>query len=482
MTESSISLSQIKKRAAFAFITLMGRKLVLRAISFITINIILARLLPVETLGIFNIATAVITFFAFFSDIGLAGALIQKKESIASEDIKTTFTIQQLLVGSLSIIIFFSSPFLADFYKLDINGMWLIRVLAISFFLSSLKVVPSVLLERDLRFTPLVTVEIVETFVFNTLLIILVIQGAGVWSFSYAALARGISGTLLIYILNPTKIGLGFSKESLKGLLSFGIPFQLNSLLALLKDRLVPLVIARMVTPAEFAYVTWSQAMALLSLDVLSEVNRITFPLFSRVQEKRESLGKALEEALFTACLIIYPLLFGLSAIMPSFINIVVTQKFQPALLSFYLFAFSAYWAVISTVFTNTLNAVGRIKDTLKLMIMWTTLTWILSPLFVSVFGFIGVALASFIISFTSIITIILVKRFLTIRVLDAVLLPTISSALMGLSVYIFSITFVHDKWSLLASILLGAVIYGGLIFLFGRQRILKNLRSLKGD
>lgn len=482
MAEPSISLAQIKKRAAYAFITLLGRKLILRAISFITINVILARLLPVETLGIFNIATAIITFFAFFSDIGLAGALIQKKESVVNEDVKTTFTIQQLLVGSLSIIIFFSSTFLADFYNLDNSGMWLIRVLAVSFFLSSLKVVPSVLLERDLRFTPLVTVEIVETFIFNVLLIILVIHGLGVWSFSYAALARGISGTMLIYLLNPTKVGLGLNKESLRGLLSFGIPFQLNSLLALVKDRLVPLVIARMITPAEFAYVTWSQAMALLSLDVLGEVNRITFPLFSRVQERRESLGKALEEALFTASLIIYPLLFGLSAIMSSFINIVVTTKFQPALLSFYLFAFSAYWAVISTIFTNTLNAVGRIKDTLKLMIMWTTLTWLLSPFFVAIFGFIGVALASFIISFTSIITIILVKRFLTVRVLNAVLLPTISSALMALCVYFFSINFVYDKWTLLASILLGITIYGGIIFLFGRERILKNLRSLKGD
>lgn len=482
MKESTISLDQIKKRAASAFITLIGRKVFLRAISFVTINIILARLLPVETLGIFNIATAIITFFAFFSDVGLAGALIQKKEEIVSEDIRTTFTIQQVLVGFLSITIFLISPFLTDFYRLDSSGMWLIRVLAISFFLSSLKVVPSVLLERELRFTPLVTVEIVETLVFNTLLIILVLQGMGLWSFSYAALARGFSGTVLIYLLNPTKIGLGLKKESARQLLSFGIPFQLNSLLALLKDRLVPLVIARMITPPEFAYITWSQAMALLSLDVLGEVNRITFPLFSRVQDKKESLGKALEEALFSASLIIYPLLFGLSAVMPFFINIVVTQKFQPALLSFYLFAFSAYWAVISTIFTNALNAVGRIKDTLKLMIMWTILTWLLSPLLVYLYGFIGVAMASFIISFTSIITIILVKRFLSVRVLDAVLLPTISSALMALSVYVFSTTFVHDKWTLLASIILGALVYSGIIFIFGRQRIMANLRSLKGD
>lgn len=480
MKESKISLGQIKKRAASAFVTLIGRKVFLRGISFVTINIILARLLPVETLGIFNIATAIITFFAFFSDIGLAGALIQKKDSITEEDIKTTFTIQQLLVGFLCIVIFFFAPFLADFYKLDNSGMWLIRILAISFFLSSLKVVPSVLLERDLRFTPLVTVEVIETIIFNVLLIALSLQGFGLWSFSYAALARGISGTLLIYLLNPTKIILGISQDSLKGLLSFGIPFQLNSLLALFKDRLVPLVIARMVTPAEFAYVTWSQAMALLPLDILGEINRITFPLFSRVQDKKEPLGKALEEALFIASLIIYPLLFGLFALMPYFISIVVGQKYQPAILSFYLFAFSSYFAVISTIFTNALNAVGRINDTLRLMIMWTVLTWALTPLFVSIFGFIGVAMASFLIAFTSIITIVLVKRFLKVRVINSIFLPTLASIVMAICVYLFSIYLLLDKWTFTVAVVLGAIIYGGIMFVFGRKRIVEDLRSLK--
>ncbi|MFH0937191.1 MAG: oligosaccharide flippase family protein [Candidatus Daviesbacteria bacterium] len=475
-----LSITEIKKRILSSFMSLTARQIALRAISFITLNIVLARILPVETLGIFNIATAVITFFAFFSDIGLAASLIQKKESVTSEDVKTVFTIQQIVVVILSLAILLGAPAIGNFYKLDESGIWLVRVLGFSFFLSSLKVVPSVLLERELRFQPLVVVEIVETLIFNILLILLVTKDLGIWSFSIAALSRGIVGTILIYILAPAKIGFQINKESARQLLSFGIPYQANSFLAVLKDRLVPLVIARMVGPVGIGYITWAQAMAFLPLEVMNIVIRITFPAFSRLQDNKEVLGKAVEKSLFATSLLVYPALFGLGAILPSVVAYVVSPKWQQAVPSFYLFAFSTFWAVISTTFTNTLNATGYIKTTLKLMILWTTLTWLLTPLFVVIYGFIGVAMASFIISFTSVITIILAKKILVIKVLDAVVLPTIASLIMAIVIFGFSQIFVRNFLTLILAISLGGFIYFGIIILFKKELVLDNLRSLR--
>jgi len=460
--------------------SLTARQVALRAISFISLNIILAKVLPVETLGVFNVATAVITFFAFFSDIGLAASLIQKKETVTHSDIKTVFTIQQTLVTILSLVIIFVAPFLSDFYRLEEGGMWLVRILGISFFLSSLKVVPSVLLERNLRFQPLVVVEIVETLVFNSLLIILTFLNFGIWSFSWAALARGLVGTALIYILAPAKIGFTFEKEAAKKLLSFGIPFQLNSLLAMFKDRLVPLVVARMIDPTGVGFITWSQAMAYLPLELMNMMVRITFPAFSRLQEDKEFLAKAVEKSLFVTALMVYPALFGLVAILPSVITFVVSSKWQPAVTSFYLFSFSTFWAVISTTLTNTLNSIGRIKTTLKLMIMWTVLTWTLTPILVFYYGFIGVAVASFLISFTSVITVFLVKRVLAIKVLNAVFLPIAASAFMGAVVFLLSEIFIRDIMTLVVTVLAGAGIYCGTIFIFGREIVMKDLRSLR--
>lgn len=475
-----LSLPEIKKRVISSFMSLTARQIALRAISFITLNIVLAKVLPVSTLGIFNVASAIVTFFAFFSDIGLAASLIQKKEDVTKDDIRTVFTIQQFLVTILSLMIIIGAPFIGQFYGLDDSGTWLIRVLGASFFLSSLKVVPSVLLERNLRFQPLVTVEVVETLIFNGLLIFFVLQGAGVWSFTYAALARGVVGTILLYILAPAPVGFGFQKETVKTLLSFGLPFQANSLLSLLKDRLVPLVIARMVGTAGVGYITWAQGMAFLPLEIMNMIIRITFPAFSRMQDDKVSLTRAVEKSLFVTSLLVYPVLFGIGAILPSVVTYVVSPKWQPAVASFYLFAFSTYWAVISTTFTNTLNAIGHIKITLRLMIMWTILAWVLTPILVSIYGIIGVALASFIISFTSAVTIFLVKRVLPVKVLDAVLLPTIASAIMGILVFVFAENFVRSVLTLTIAIVFGGMVYSSIIFLFGKELVLKDIKSLR--
>ena len=478
--ESSLSLSEIKKRVKSSFVNLMIRQIALRAIGFISINLILARILSVEVIGIFNIATAIITFFAFFSDIGLAASLIQKREKVEHADIKTTFTIQQLIVGFLSLVIIFGAPYFGNFYNLNDQGIWLVRILGVSFFLSSLKVIPSVLLERALKFGPLVTVEILETLIFNVLLVVLVIKGMQIEAFSYAVLARSLVGVTTIYLLAPVRLGIGIDRNAASKLLSFGLPYQLNSILALIKDRLVPLVIARMVGPVGMGYITWSQAMAFLPLEVMSIVIRITFPAFSRLQDDTKSLISAIEKSLFVTSLIVYPFIFGMGALLPAVVDYIVSPKWQPAVASFYLFAFSTFWAVISTTLTNVLNAVGKIKITLRLMIFWTVVTWGLTPVLVYFYGFIGVGIASFVISFTSVITIFLVRRSYPIQVFESIWLPLFGSILMSIIVYLFSKFFVHEAITLVIAIILGIIIYFGFIFLFGKERILRDLKNLR--
>lgn len=477
-----LDLTEIKKRIRSAFFSLIFRQVALRAMGFISINIILIRLLPLETIGIFNIANAIITFFAFFADVGLGASLIQKKEKIEYTDIKTTFTIQQIMSIVISLVIIIGAPFYGKFYGLSSDGIWLIRALGISFLIVSLKVIPSVLLERQLQFKPLVIAEILENLSFNILLIVLVVANFGIWSFSVAAVARSIVGVVTIYILAPVKLGIGIDKISARTLLSFGVPFQLNNFLALIKDRLVPLVVAGIVGPIGMSYITWSQAMAFLPLEVMNTIIRLTFPAFSRLQDNSELLGKAIEKSLFITSFSVYPFLFGLCAILPFVVSYIVTSKVEPAIPSFYLFAFSTYWAVISTISTNALNAIGKINVTLKLMIFWTILTWVLTPLLVINFGFIGVSLSAFIISFTSIITIILLKRNVKLGVIGSIALPTISSLIMSMLVYLFCFYFVKGVLTLSLAVILGILIYALLMFIFGRERILADIKALRND
>ena len=476
----SIDIKNIKKRVVSSFMSLTFGSLATSFFGLLTNNFILIRILSVETIGIFNISNGIISFFSFFSDIGLAASLIQKKEAVTSSDIKSTFTIQQTLVTILSLLIILSAPMLANFYHLNDDGVWLIRILGVCFFLSSLKVIPAVMLERELKFRSFVIVDIVETVIYVSLLIILAYANFGIWSFSLAALTQRIVGVILIYVIAPVRVGFQLDTQVIRKLLSFGVPFQLNSLLALLKDRLVPLIIAHIIGPIGVGYVTWAQSMAFLPLEGMNIIIRISFPLFSRLQSDKASLEKVIEKTLFLTALIVYPLLFGLGAVLPSVVTHILSSKVEAAIPSFYLFASSTFWAVISTTFTNVLNAIGHIKMTLKLMIFWTVLTWLLTPLLTINYGFTGVAISSFIISFTSIITIILVKRVLRIKVLESILLPTAVSLLMSIVVGVFSRFYVKDKLSLAVAVALGGVVYGGLIFILGKNKILREIQNFR--
>lgn len=471
----------INRKIISGFFTLTFRRAALFGVMWLNNNLHLARILPPEVIGIFNIATSVLMFFTYFSDIGLGAALIQKKE-IKRQDLVTTFTVQQLLALLIAAVVFFLAPWFANIYQLDNSGMWLIRALGFGFFLTSFKVLPSVVLERDLKFGPLVIVEILETIIYLGVLDYLILNNFGVSAYTYSILARGITGVIAIYIFAPWKIGLGISKESARELIKFGAPFQLNSLLALMKDRLIDLVVAGIIGKLGVGYVTWARNIAYVPLEVMNIMGRITFPAFSRLQHDNLALKKTLEKSLFFTSLFMYPLSFGIIAIAPSIIAYIVRSNWSPALPLIYLFSISAFWAALSTPMTNFLNAIGKINTTLKLMIMWTIIEWAVTPFFAIKYGFLGVGIASLIISFTSIAPIIIVKKIINFDLFRNIYKQFLCGLIMFAAVFYMAQNYIFNWQSLIIVVLIGGLIYSALTLIFLKAEFLLNLKELKNE
>jgi len=184
-----LDIAAVVNRSIHGIFALVSRTLFIQIVGFL-VNFLLTIYLSPATFGVYFVVTAVIAFLSYFSDIGLAAALIQKKENLTKEDLATTFTIQQILVISSCAIAILASSFVAKFYDLELPGVMLFISLVIAFFLSSLKTIPSILLERDLHFEKLVIPQIVETLSFNLVALVLAIKGFGISSFTYAVLAR----------------------------------------------------------------------------------------------------------------------------------------------------------------------------------------------------------------------------------------------------------------------------------------------------
>ena len=168
-------------------------------------------------------------------------------------------------------------------------------------------------------------------------------------------------------------------------------------------------------------------------------------------------------------------MLFGLIAISPSLIEHVVSAKWQPALPLIYLFSIGAFWATLSSPFTNFLNAIGKIKTTLKLMVMWTALEWVLTPFLTLYFGYFGVGIASAMISVTSIIPIFIIKKIIDVKIIKNIWQAITASIIMANFTFFFSRIFVKDFFTLFLVILISALIYSAILYLLCKERLVKS-------
>lgn len=468
------AIAQKSVRGVFA---LVSRTFFVQILGIVA-NFILTVYLSQGDFGVFVVVSAIVVFFNYFQDIGLAASLIQKKEQLTTHEMRTVFTVQQVLVLVLITPALIFSGQIAKFYDLNSSGHLLLIALLVSLFLSSLRTIPTVLLERNLDFHKLVIPQIVENLVYYSALIILAITGAGIASFTVAVLLRGIIGTIIIYLIKPWPIGISFDLEAFKKLVSFGIPFQTNSILALLKDDLLFVYLGKALPFSQVGYIGFAQKWAFMPLRlVMDNVIRIMFPSFSRLQHEPESLKVAVEKSLFLVSLFIFPTAVGLILFSPSFIEYVPKyEKWQPALLSLTFFALNTVFSSISTPLTNFLNSTGRVKITLYFMVMWTALTWISTLVLLKIYGYNGVAIASFLVSLTSIGVVLISRRYVKFSVISPIFKQLIAAVVMGGIIYL-SLSFVNSLITLFGAIFVAGVAYLLVLLVIARNELLKTSR-----
>ncbi len=124
---------------------------------------------------------------------------------------------------------------------------------------------------------------------------------------------------------------------------------------------------------------------------------------------------------------------------------------------------------------TNLLNAIGHVKKTFKLMIMWLALTWLIIPILAIKFGYNGVAVGVGMISLSSVVAIIMAKRLVNFALLDSVGKPLFASFALGL--FLYFLRFREGGYLIISfKVLLGAIIYLSFSYLLKGKTLLKDI------
>lgn len=474
------NLELVAKKSVKSVFALISRTFFIQLLGVLASFILTIYLSPSD-FGVFFIVSSFVVFLNYFSDIGLAASLIQKKEEPTLQELRTVFTTQQALVLALVIPFLIFSPQIANFFHVEAQGKYLLYAFLISFFLSSLKTIPTVQLERRLDFHKLIIPQIAENLIYNLTLIFMAINGWGVTSFTVAIVLRSIVGLIAIYIISPWKVGLAYEKNSLKKLLSFGIPFQANSLLALVKDDLINVYIGKVLPLTQVGYIGFAQKWAFLPLRlVLDNVIKIMFPSLSRLQHDKNAQRIVVEKSLFVIAFFIMPTAVGFIMLSPYFIELIPGYaKWAPAYISIIFFALNTVAGSLSTPLTNFLYATGRARLALYFMTGWTALTWILTPLFIVWFGYNGVALASFLVASSTMSIYFVAKRYIDFSLIKPIIKPFATTLIMLAFIYLTK-GFIDSLLLLIIEVILAGSVYMSIILVLSRKDMLRIYQFLK--
>jgi O-antigen/teichoic acid export membrane protein len=463
----------IAKKAVSGALSLALRQALVQSANLLGV-VLLARLLAPAEFGVYASVTFAQSFLSRFGDAGLGASLIREPAEPSLADYRTVFSFQQLLVGTVVIAFWLFAPALAHAYRLPSDHAWTLRLVALSFFVSGLRAIPTIRLERALAFDRLALVDTAEALIYNALAVTLAYLGLGSKSFAFALLARAIVGVLLVQRAAPFRMGLTWDLPYVRRHLSFGLSFQAIGLVSLIKDSITPIFVGLWLGAADVGYLNWSQTVAAYAVMALMAFHRLYLPVFARVQQDPAVLGRFVERTLWATNAVTAPLAVTTLALFDPFTTLVFGSKWLVAKPLFLLLSLANLFVPSVTPLLGLFNALGRSRLALGFALLWMATTWLLGAPLVMTYGSIGFAIANAGVQLTNFAVFRTAKRLVPFRLLPTIAPVWLTAACTGLGT-----SLVERRWPAATPSVLAAYFLGSLAFFVGLLAVLDRKSAL---
>jgi PST family polysaccharide transporter len=351
---------------------------------------ILMRLLGPHNFGIVGQAAVFIAITQIFLHLGMATYIIQRP-TIEKADVGSAVWLNIVIGSALAGLTLVAAPVLRTFFASE-ELTAVLRVLSVSFVLKALAVVPTALLNRSMRFRKLSTAEIAATFISGGLGVAAAVNGAGYWALVIQTLA--FDGLYLAIVLAMTGWPqLTWSAVAARRLWAFGSRVMGADLVNYVSDNGDKFLIARFLGATPLALYTLAYRVIVLPVQLLTQSGRVILPTFSRLQDDRERLGRALLKASETVAFAICPAMTITILCAPIGVPLVFGEDWAPAVVPVQLLAGTTIMFVLAALSGSLVLAVGRADWELR----WSIVTMAVAIAFFAVglhWGIVGVAAA----------------------------------------------------------------------------------------
>ena len=453
-----------------------------QGIQFI-ISIILARLLLPEQFGLIAMLAIFMAVAQSFINSGFGQALIQKKNATHIDECSIFYF--NILVGFLAAgLLCLSAPWIASFYNQPLL-VSLTCALSLNLIINAFGLVQTTLLTKHIDFKTQLKVSVIATVISGTIGITMALNGFGVWSLVAQSLSSNLFRTALLWLFNNWRPSLVFSFVSLRGMFAFGSRLLASGLLDTVFQNIYLVVIGKLFSPVSLGFYSRAKGLQQLPVSNISGiVSRVTFTVFSSVQDDKPRLKRGVRKALTMLVMINFPMMIGLAIVAKPLVMVLLTEKWAPCIPYLQLLCVVGMLYPVHVINLNVLTAQGRsdlffrleiLKKILIVIAIAVTYRW---GIIAMIYGQIVTSCLGY-----------FLNAYYTGKTLDYPiteqiqdLIPSLALAgIMGLGVYALKYAHITNQLALLsAQLMTGIVLYAVLCYIFRISSFMETIEMVK--
>lgn len=333
-------------------------RIVSQGVNFL-LGIIIARFLAPTDYGVVGVLAIFLAISQSFIDSGFSSALIRKKNP-TEEDFSTTFYFNFAVSLVFYILLFFSAPWIAEFFRIPILQP-VLRVQAITLIINAIMAVQVAMLNIRLDFKSLAKRNVAASGFSGICGVVLAYLGFGVWTLVFQQIIATVINLIFICAICRWIPRAKFSIVSFKELGGFGSRLLAAGLLHTIYSNLTTFAIGKFYSAKDLGFYTRGFQFASVPNNAINGVlGTVTYPILARIQDDEDRLIYVYRKYIRITTLCIFIFSGTLCALSKPIILLTLTDKWADAIIFLHAFAFSCAFDHLSTINLNLLKVKGR--------------------------------------------------------------------------------------------------------------------------
>lgn len=358
----------LKQKVLDGIFWTFGQQFGIQLIQF-TVQIILARVLLPEEFGLIGMLAVFMSLGNSLVDSGMSSSLIRTPDA-DERDFSSVFFINITVSVVVYFVLFFTSSHIANFFNQPILSE-IVKVYCLSLIMKAISSIQYIRLTILMDFKTQTILRLPAFAISSVVGLVLAYKGYGVWSLVYMQLANVTLESILIWFQVKWRPSFILDWNSLKRHFNFGYKLTLSGIIDTIYSNIYNIIIGKYFSAALLGYYTRADAMKQLPVsNISSALNKVTYPLFSSIQDDNVRLKSVYKRLMQQVLYWIAPILVIAGVLGEPLFRFLMTDKWLPAVPYFQILCLSGIMYPLHAYNLNILNVKGRSDLFLKLEII----------------------------------------------------------------------------------------------------------------